>query len=148
MDSRGTVVAALNRMWVGAITYYDSEHVQDGKVVPKRFPGKAGIHLTPDCCKSPAACAGDPKWTSEEPWKSLDFAPPEHSEQLRFDFRSSGTDSNAEFISIVAVDGKCTGHPTYVWRRGHVNAAGDVTGQLSPSSGDRLPDLTDASIVR
>jgi hypothetical protein len=140
-ETRAAVVEALNKMWAGAVMYHENDHLDhQGQLLPKRFPGDAQAHFTPDCCKSPAACAEQP-WATEEPWLSLNFAPPEHSRRLRFDFRSIGTESAAQFLGVVAVDPACTGHPIYVWRRGHINVNGDVAGSYQPSVAEHPPEL-------
>jgi hypothetical protein len=139
--TRRAVVEALNKMWAGALSYYESDHpAPQGKLLPKHFPGDAQTHFTPDCCKSPAACAEQP-WATEQPWLSLNFSPPERSRRLRFDFRSIGTEGAAQFLGVVAVDPACNGHPFYVWRKGHINDGGDLVGEYLPSVTEYPPEL-------
>jgi hypothetical protein len=72
----------------------------------------------------------------------LSFSPPEDSKGMRFGYISDGVGQQARFNAFVAIDLECTGKPVYVWRRGIVNAIGDVSGSYQPASGDKLPDLT------
>ena len=141
-DTQTTAIGALNKMWAGALTFYETDRVDGmGARLPPRFPGKPAFSFTPDCCKAQGACPPESGWQGE-PWRSLNFTPPDDSAGMRFDFISDGERDKARFLAIVAIDRDCSGRPVYVWRRGHINADGDVTGTYEPGAGDKLPKLS------
>jgi hypothetical protein len=141
-DTQTAAVGALNKMWAGALTYYETDRVdREGLRLLPRFPGKNTFNFTPDCCKAKGACPADSIWKGE-PWQSLNFWMREGSEGLRFDFISEGESKKARFLAIVAIDPDCSGKPVYVWRRGHIDENGDVTGGYQPEAGEKLPKLS------
>ena len=141
-DTQTAAMLALNKMWAGALTYFESDHVDSkGSLLPKKFPGKSTFRFTPDCCKAQGACPQESVW-QEELWQSLNFLMREESEGLCFDFLSEGEGMKARFLAIVAIDPDCSGKPLYVWRRGHINENGDVTGSYQPEAGEKLPKLS------
>jgi hypothetical protein len=142
-DTKEVAVSAINKMWAGSLAFYETDTLDShGKPVSNyRFPENAALTLTPDCCKERGACPAASVWQNE-PWRSLNFSPPEDSRGMRFGYVSAGTGQQARFLALVAVDPECTGKPVYVWRRGIVNANGDVSGAYQPATGDQLPNLS------
>jgi hypothetical protein len=141
-NTRKAVEVILDRIGAGALSSYEADHVGvDSQLLPKRFPGDERSHWTLDCCRPSLDCNDDPRWKDQDPWISLNFAPPEYDPHLRFDFRSTGTERGAQFLAVVSVDPKCDGHPIYVWRRGTIDENGDISGNRQPGTGDRPPEL-------
>lgn len=71
-------VGHLARMWTGAISYYETDHVaSSGATLPKQFPGDCTEVLEPECCPQPGMrCAGNSSVFELEPWKSIGFNMP------------------------------------------------------------------------
>ena len=138
---RVEAVSALNMMWAGALTYYESDHFgPKGKLLPKAFPS-GSIALTPSCCAPNAHCPTAEEMAKQEPWASLNFSPRE-GKVFQYQFVSAGTGASARFIAVVAVNQQCKGKLRYFSRRGHIDpASGDVTGEYQRVESDAPPSL-------
>lgn len=139
--TKKAATTALNAMWLGAVVFYESYAVSSADVRARaRFPGKNTYAFTPDGCKKSGAGPSTATW-QREPWRSLNFMPPENAGWMGFDFISDGEGPTAHFVAIVAIDSDCSGKPVYVWRRGRINTTGDVEGGYVPESGYLPPGL-------
>ena len=137
---RAIATGALNKMWAGSLTYYESQFTEENHAKHSRFPGKRSSSLTPDCCKAKGKCPPESLW-KKEPWASLYFVPVDEATGMRFDYISAGEGDQARFVASVAIDRACTGKPIYLSREGAINENGDVTGTYQPVEGSSPPPL-------
>jgi prepilin-type N-terminal cleavage/methylation domain-containing protein len=68
-------VGHLQKMWTGAMAYYESDHADNrGVMLDKQFPGSCGVPLEVDCCTNPDQhCAGSSPVYGLDPWKALGY---------------------------------------------------------------------------
>jgi hypothetical protein len=135
---RIAAAAALNKMWSGAIAYYESEHLDDqGRVKPMAFPN-GDRAFTRECCATGARCPTDDELAAQEPWGALNFSPTD-SKYLQYQFWSEGTGREARFVAVVAINPLCKGKKRYLSRRARVDA----------DTGDVVPDgtITESAVM-
>ncbi|HXU83873.1 MAG TPA: prepilin-type N-terminal cleavage/methylation domain-containing protein [Polyangia bacterium] len=65
----------LQKMWVGAMGYYESDHADEtGAMLDRQFPYDDNTDWGPDCCSFPDQhCPGNMPHFSGSPWKQLNF---------------------------------------------------------------------------
>jgi prepilin-type N-terminal cleavage/methylation domain-containing protein len=70
-------VGHLQKLWVGAISYYEADHADNtGRMMDRQFPGSCGVGIENDCCNNPDGtnrCPGNAVVYQSDPWKSLGF---------------------------------------------------------------------------
>ena len=124
-------IGSLNKMWFGALSAFERED---------SFP-TGRVDFTPELCHGVTSDNEMAKLLAEEPWKTLAFSLDKNAEIrfLQFQFRSSGKDRDARFISAVAINPNCTGRKLYFSRPGSINKDGDLTGSYKPYVSEELP---------
>jgi hypothetical protein len=124
-------IGSLNKMWEGALGAFERENA---------FPTGRG-DFTPEVCHGVTSDTEMAKLFAEGPWKDLAFSPDKSPEIkfLQFQFRSSGKDRDARFISAVAINPNCAGRKLYFSRPGRINKDGDIAGIYNPYVGEELP---------
>jgi len=65
----------LQKMWVGAMSYYESDHAgPDGAMLDRQFPFDPATQWEPNCCTFPdQRCPGNSDVFLTQPWKALNF---------------------------------------------------------------------------
>lgn len=136
----------LNRMWLGSVTYYESDHIQQlasgGIALPRQFPGPVSEAIAgadPDCCAHPGGkCPGGDAGFEGQVWQGLDFSLPDpFSYKPRY--TSSGTGSAAIFLAETVGNLDCDATRSSFVRHGRISSAtGDVTGDVMPIATDPL----------
>lgn len=68
-------VGHLQRMWAGAMAYYEADHATSAGVMQdKQFPGSCSVGIESDCCGNPdGKCRGSDPVYESDPWKTLGF---------------------------------------------------------------------------
>ena len=131
----------LNKMYAGSVTYYETDSVNwDGEPQPKQFPPTGNDDQTEDCgCQVGGRCpGGSEEWSTSPTWTALNFAIPEPY-NYRPAYVSSGTATEAEFITKAQGDLDCDGQRSLFRRAGSIDAnTGDVTGARAPSVSNEL----------
>jgi prepilin-type N-terminal cleavage/methylation domain-containing protein len=72
----GEAVGHLQKMWVGAMSYYESDHADEtGAMLDRQFPFEPATTWEPSCCTFPdQRCPGSSDVFQQQPWKSLNFS--------------------------------------------------------------------------
>ena len=65
----------LQKIWVGAMSYYESDHANSaGVMLDRQFPGACAVTIEPTCCNFPdQRCPGSPSVYSNDPWKVIGY---------------------------------------------------------------------------
>ena len=65
----------LQKMWTGAMSYYESDHASDtGAMLDRQFPENDSGDVEPDCCStSDQRCLGNDPVFAQPAWKALNF---------------------------------------------------------------------------
>ena len=134
----------LNKMWAGAVTYYESDHMVQAATgataTPKQFPSGATTAVgTVDCCESGAdKCPGNAARYNEATWVALNFSLPDPYNYYPT-FTASGTGAAAVFTAGATGDLDCDNVRSTFTRLGGVNAtSGDVVGGGAPAVTNEL----------
>jgi hypothetical protein len=136
----------LNRMWLGSVTYYEGDHIQQlatGSVaLPRQFPGPASEAVGGgglDCCAySSGKCPGNDAGFEGPVWQALDFGLPDtYSYKPRY--TATGIGSAATFLAETIGNLDCDAVRSSFVRHGRISSAtGDVTGDVLPVTTDPL----------
>jgi type II secretory pathway pseudopilin PulG len=134
----GEAAGHLQKMWVGAITYYEADHALDtGGMSAKQFPGDASSSTAKEasCCAPPLGanpsgrCPGNDPVYRSEPWVSLQFNIAD--QHLFIPVYSAPTPTSIQLEAWGDLD--CDGIHSIFMRRASVNSGGDVGGYLTPA---------------
>jgi prepilin-type N-terminal cleavage/methylation domain-containing protein len=126
-------VGHLQKMWVGAMSYYESDHADSsGGMLDKQFPGDCSYTWEEDCCSFPdQRCPGSHPVYMEEPWKSLGFnIADKHLYRPAF---TACPDSKHNMVAEAQGDLDCDGTPSVFIRKANVLPNGDVQGYATPA---------------
>ena len=134
----------LNKLWAGAVTYYESDHMLQAATgatsVPKQFPSAdATAHNTVDCCTGAAdKCPGNDARYNTDHWVALNFSLPDPYNYYPT-FVATGTGTAAQFTAGATGDLDCDDIRSTFLRIGGVNAtSGDVVGGGAPAVTNEL----------
>jgi prepilin-type N-terminal cleavage/methylation domain-containing protein len=119
----------LNKIWSGAVAYYEADHADSGTTVqPKQFPTAAAPQYGTNCCSvTPGGkCPGSATTYDNAIWVALNFNVPD-PHMFRPSYNSTGTRGAAVFTAYANGDLDCdTTYSTFM-RNGSVSAtSGDV----------------------
>ena len=124
----------LQKMWVGAMSYFESDHADDtGAMLDRQFPFEPATSFGPDCCTFPdQRCPGNQAHFLDQPWKSLNFnIADKHLYQPQY--IGGIPDPKKDLWLQVQGDLDCdTIHSTFI-RMAHVLPNGDVQGYATPA---------------
>jgi prepilin-type N-terminal cleavage/methylation domain-containing protein len=134
----------LNKLWAGAVTYYESDHMTQSNTgatsVPKQFPSTEGTAAgAQDCCTGGAdKCPGNDARYNTAGWVGLNFSLPDPYNYYPT-FVATGTGTAAEFTAGATGDLDCDDVRSTFLRIGGVNAtSGDVVGGGAPTVTNEL----------
>ena len=139
----------LNKMWAGAVAYYESDHMTQAAggavALPRQFPNHASGAFTPTgvtaagCCGAAGdKCPGNDTHFNDPTWVALNFSIPDPY-NYRPSFTAAGTGSGATFTAVATGDLDCDGTVATFVRTGGINAtSGDVTGGSAPTVTNEL----------
>jgi prepilin-type N-terminal cleavage/methylation domain-containing protein len=122
--------AHLNRMWVGALSYYETDHAANGAALPRQFPGPAALaESNQQCgCQTGGRCPGGSTVWSTSVWQALNFSLPDPHVYMP-GFEATGEGKDAVFRAFATGDVDCDGTLSTFERGGGIDATtGDVTG--------------------
>ena len=129
----------LNKLWAGAVTYYESDHMTQSPTgatsVPKQFPSTEGTAMgAQDCCVGGAdKCPGNDARYNTNGWVALNFSLPDPYNYFPT-FVAAGTGTAATFTAGATGDLDCDDNRSHFSRLGGVNAtSGDVVGGGAPA---------------
>ncbi len=130
-------VGHLQKMWAGAISYYEADHaMNNGVMADKEFPCTCDSFtddVEPDCCsQSPNGhCLGnDPAYTLAS-WQALHF---NVADTHLYVPRCGGCPDEHKNLWVEAWgDLDCDGTHSVFTRKANVGPSGDVEGYLSPA---------------
>ena len=135
----------LNKMWAGAVTYYESDHTTPasqaaGEAIPRQFPGTVttdALLSTPGaatvCCGTAGGkCPGNDVRYNSVGWVALNFSIPDPYNYYPH-FVGAGTGAAATFTAEARGNLDCDGVVSAFTRIGAVGATGDVTGGSAPA---------------
>lgn len=117
----------LNKMWSGAVAYYEADHADpSGNVFDKQFP-ITGFGVEPACCGQPSdKCVGSNAVYMQEGWVSLNFNIPDPHHYIPA-FTGNGVDTSARFTAEANGNLDCDAVLSTFRRTGRVNqTTGDV----------------------
>jgi len=138
-------MADLNKLWAGALAYYESDHMDSNQtLVQKQFPRLVptlpssgayyhtfgpGLHCG---CRQGQKCAGGPPEYGPEMFYALNFVLPDpHSYNVLFQSASFGTAS--AFTAQALGDLDCDNTLAVFMRRGSIDPTSQaVTGNAAP----------------
>jgi prepilin-type N-terminal cleavage/methylation domain-containing protein len=130
-------VGHLQKMWSGAISYYEADHaLGGGQMANKQFPGDCDsfVLAEADCCPpvNPSGhCQGNDPVYTQDPWKSLMF---NISDQHLYVPHYGACPDPTKNLWIEAWgDLDCDGTHSVFTRRANVGPGGDVEGYLTPA---------------
>jgi prepilin-type N-terminal cleavage/methylation domain-containing protein len=132
-------VAQLNRMWLGSVSYYQTDHMQQvasgATSLPRQFPGPSSEPLGgggADCCGQVGdRCPGGDLGFQGPVWQALSFSLSEPFSYMP-SYQSQGAGGGATFIAQSVGNLDCDAVRSTFTRRGGVNARGDVQGGGAP----------------
>ena len=134
----------LNKMWAGAVTYYESDHMLQAATgatsLPKQFPSADTTAVgTTDCCTGAAdKCPGNDARYNTDHWVALNFSLPDPYNYYPT-FVATGTGTAAQFTAGATGDLDCDDSRSTFVRIGGVNAtSGDVVGGGAPTVTNEL----------
>ncbi len=130
-------IAHLNRLWTGAVSYYESDHADSaGVVVDRQFPTMASPQecitpIEPDCCNPPSGrCPGNAMTYQTRPFVELGFnIPSPHYYRATFNPVTPPPTvcDQKKYLGVGVIgDVDCDGVASVFRRHGFVNSAGDV----------------------
>jgi len=131
----------LNKMWAGAVTYYESDHTTPasqaaGTAIPRQFPSDAGMVAGANnvCCGTPGGkCPGNDARYNTPGWVALNFSLPDPYNYYP-SFLSAGTGAGANFTATATGNLDCDADVSVFVRQGAVSVTtGDVTGGTAPA---------------
>jgi prepilin-type N-terminal cleavage/methylation domain-containing protein len=128
-------VGHLNKEWAGALTYYESDHMElGGAAKPKQFPAPNAQWANggQECgCATGARCPpNDAAWKTAV-WQALNFSLPDPHNYMP-GYTGSGEGAAAEFTAFAKGDLNCNGTLSTFSRTGKINDNGDVSGSYQP----------------
>jgi hypothetical protein len=135
----------LNRMWLGSVTYYETDHflqAQTGTTtLPKQFPGPVSEEVGnggPDCCSNPGGkCpANDPAFEGAV-WQALDFGIADPYNFMPV-YRSVGQAGAAVFTAQAIGNLDCDSVRSTFTRIGGIGPSGEVGGGSAPQIENEL----------
>lgn len=131
--------AQLNRMWLGSVSYYQADHMQQvvsgATSLPRQFPGPSSEPIGgggADCCGQVGdKCPGGDPGFEGPVWLALNFS---LSEPFGFmpSYTSAATGAAATFTARSVGNQDCDGVRSSFTRRGGINGGGDVLGGGAP----------------
>jgi prepilin-type N-terminal cleavage/methylation domain-containing protein len=133
----------LNKIWQGALAYYESDHMAAGaavgqvNILPKQFPAggaaAAAESATACGCQQGGRCAGNAAvWNTDAQWAALNFSLPDPHNYMP-GYTGAGTGTASTFIGTAVGDLDCDATYATFQRQGRVDpVSGDVTGQNQP----------------
>lgn len=108
-------MASLDRIVVGAKSYFRTEHVDSGWLI-RRFPASVGSTPAIPCWLQPDdKCRGSHAGWTNPSWRALRFSM-DHDHHYTYEFRSAGADTSATFTALARgnLDGDDV---TSTWKR-------------------------------
>jgi prepilin-type N-terminal cleavage/methylation domain-containing protein len=134
-------VGHLNKEWAGTLSYYETDHIVAGLALPKQFPGPtaawANTSIECGCLTGQRCIASNPIWSTDGVWLALNFSLPDAHHYMP-GYSSSGQGTNAQFTAYTKGDLNCNGTLAEFYRKGSVDASGDLTGNYQPSVKNEL----------
>jgi len=131
----------LNKMWAGAVTYYESDHTTTasqaaGTAIPRQFPsdGTMVAGSATQCCGHVSGkCPGNDTRYNSAGWVGLNFSLPDPYNYYP-SFVTAGTGAAANFTATATGNLDCDADVSTFVRIGAVApATGDVTGGSAPA---------------
>ena len=125
----------LNKMWVGSVSYYETDHFTQSTAgstaLPRQFPGplsEAVGNGGPDCCGNTGGrCpANDPAFAGPV-WQALHFSIPDPYSFMPV-YRSTGQAGAAVFTAQAIGNLDCDGVRSTFTRVGGIGPSGEVGG--------------------
>ena len=131
--------AQLNRMWIGSVSYYEADHMQQvasgATSLPRQFPGPSSEPIAggaADCCGQVGdKCPGGDAGFDGPVWLGLNFSLSEPFSYMP-SYQSSGIGAAATFTARSVGNLDCDAVRSSFTRRGGINAGGDVLGGGAP----------------
>jgi prepilin-type N-terminal cleavage/methylation domain-containing protein len=130
-------VGHLQKMWTGALTYYEADHASGtGVMETKQFPGDCDSFTVAeeDCCppmNPTGRCLGNDPVYQGDPWKAIQFNI--QDSHLYVPHYSACPDEKKNLWIEAWGDLDCDGTHSVFTRRANVGAGGDVEGYLTPA---------------
>jgi prepilin-type N-terminal cleavage/methylation domain-containing protein len=124
----------LQKMWVGAMSYYETDHAgPSGAMLDRQFPFANPTNYENPCCWNPdQRCNGSDDVFTQEPWKSLNFNIAD--KHLYRPMYVGGLPNPKKNLWIEAHgDLDCDGIEAVFIRRANVMTNGDVQGYATPA---------------
>lgn len=123
----------LNKLWMGSVTYYESDHTSMGMVMTKEFPSpSAAWSQAGECgCEPSTFCPVTTVWNTDLVWQALAFSLPDPYHYMP-GYSASGTGVGAVFTAFSKGDLNCNGTLAKFIRQGSVDSSGDVAGSRIP----------------
>jgi prepilin-type N-terminal cleavage/methylation domain-containing protein len=133
----------LNKMWAGAVAYYESDHMTQAAggaiALPRQFPNHASGVFVPTgvtasgCCGAAGdKCPGNDTHYNDPAWVALNFSIPDPY-NYRPSFTAAGTGATATFTATATGDLDCDTTVATFTRLGGIGATGDVVGGGAPT---------------
>ena len=124
----------LQKMWTGAMAYYESDHAAaNGTMLSRQFPDPGEVE--PDCCdpgNPDQRCPGNDPVYQEEPWKSLNYnISAKHLYRPIYVGGFPDATKNLWLESWGDLD--CDGTFAKFIRRANVMPSGDIQGYATPA---------------
>jgi prepilin-type N-terminal cleavage/methylation domain-containing protein len=126
-------VGHLQKLWSGAMSYYESDHADNaGVVLDKQFPGSCAVVSEANCCTFPdQRCPGSSAVYQMEPWKSLGYnIADKHNYRPRF---YACPDPKRNMVAEAYGDLDCDNVLSQFIRKADVLPNGDVQGYATPA---------------
>jgi prepilin-type N-terminal cleavage/methylation domain-containing protein len=138
----------LNKMWAGAVAYYESDHMTQAATgataLPRQFPNDASGVAAPAsvsgnaCCGAPGdKCPGNDTRYDLPTWVALNFSIPDPY-NYRPTFTAAGTGATSTFTATATGDLDCDLTYSTFSRLGGIGATGDVVGGGAPTIANEL----------
>lgn len=123
----------LNKMWGGAVAYYESDHADSaGTIKTKQFPGPTAPQEATCCGGAGDKCPGSSPVYQDPIWIALNVNLPD-PHNFRPVFSSDGTGTSSLFTAAANGDLDCDTTMSTFRRQGRINASsGDVETSGAP----------------
>ena len=124
----------LEKMYNAARVYYLEDHGQNNVSVTRRmFPTTVGPTPTVSCCNfGDERCEPTASWWTDRTWRSLNFSM-DDPHYFRYEFRSSGSGTAAQFTALAYADLDCDGEFSTFSMGGVSSYAGSGAGSAAMS---------------
>lgn len=127
---------SLNKMWVGSITYFESDHMTTaGVALARQFPSATGAtESATECgCLVGSRClANATLWNTDLVWLALNFSMPDPHNYMS-SYSGAGTGTSSAFTALARGDLDCDSTVASFSRTGLIDpVTSDVTGSVQP----------------